>query len=84
MMPHNVATRWNSTFDMLNFAIEYRPVIEAVTSERKMDLRKYELSDGEWSSAKELGDILKVSFCNRASTKKLSSAPLGLSQNESL
>jgi len=60
-MPRDVATRWNSTFEMLEFALEYRVAIEKVTSDRKLDLRKYELSDEQWGSVEELCEVLQVS-----------------------
>ncbi|KIM40436.1 hypothetical protein M413DRAFT_54247, partial [Hebeloma cylindrosporum] len=47
-MPRDVSTRWNSTFDMVNFAIDYRTAIDAITSNRDLNLRKYELADEEW------------------------------------
>lgn len=59
-MPRDVATRWNSTFDMLQFAIEYRPVLEEMTAKREHNLRKLELTEAEWESASELCEILKV------------------------
>jgi hypothetical protein len=60
MMPRDVSTRWNSTFDMLHFAIEFRPAIDTMTAKRDLDLRKYELSPEEWKTATELRDVLKV------------------------
>lgn len=60
MMPRDVSTRWNSTFDMLHFALEYRDAIDTMTAKRDLDLRKYELSPAEWGIAKELRDVLKV------------------------
>lgn len=60
MMPRDVSTRWNSTFDMLKFAIDYRAAIDAVTSNREFNLRKYELADEEWAIAVNLRDTLKA------------------------
>ena len=61
-MPRDVTTRWNSTYDMLSFAVKYRKAIEHITSDLKNDLRKYELTDTEWWIADELKETLKVSF----------------------
>jgi hypothetical protein len=60
MMPRDVATRWNSTFDMLDFAINYRAAVDAMTSIR--DLRKYELDDNEWDTAANLCNTLKACY----------------------
>ena len=60
MMPPDVITRWNSTFDMLNFAIDYRAAIDAITCNHDLNLRKYELEDDEWVIAVNLCDTLKV------------------------
>jgi hypothetical protein len=62
MMPRDVSTRWNSTFDMLKFALEYRLAIDTITAERKMKLRDYELGKEEWKVAKELCEVLKVCY----------------------
>ncbi|OBZ79948.1 putative AC transposase [Grifola frondosa] len=45
----DVATRWNSTFDMLEFAIEYRLGIDKICADRNAGLRQLELSEREWS-----------------------------------
>lgn len=62
MMPRDVSTRWNSTYDMLDFALGFRSAIDSMTAMRDLDLRKYELSPAEWAIAKELKDVLKVSI----------------------
>jgi len=60
IMPRDVSTRWNSTFDMLNFAIEYRKAIDAISGDREMELRQFELAEFEWKIAVQLRDVLKV------------------------
>lgn len=60
MMPRDVATRWNSTFDMLDFAIQYQATLQAITCNLDLDLRQYELDRDEWKNACQLRDILKV------------------------
>jgi len=62
-MPQDVSTCWNSTYDMLEFAIEYRVAIDAMTAIRNFDLHQYELLPTEWDIAAELQDVLKVWDC---------------------
>jgi hypothetical protein len=59
-MPRDVATRWNSTFDMLNFAIDYRKAIDVISGDRDMELRQFELAEFEWKIATQLRDVLKA------------------------
>ena len=61
-MPRDVSTRWNSTYDMLKFALDYRIALNAITGERDMKLQKYELNNTEWDIARQLRDILEVFF----------------------
>ena len=61
-MPRDVSTRWNSTFDMLDFAISYREAIDALTANRLLKLRRFELDNEEWEVAEWLRDTLRVWF----------------------
>jgi hypothetical protein len=60
MMPRDVSTRWNSTYDMLEFALEYRTALNTMTADRDMKLRQFELSKKEWGMASELCNALQV------------------------
>ena len=59
-MPRDVATQWNSTYDMLEFTIRYRSAIDDITSDKSANLRKYELDDEEWRITMQLQNTLKV------------------------
>lgn len=61
-MPRDVATRWNSTFVLLKFALEYREAIDLFTADKGNDVRQYEMDDEEWEIAEELRDVLQVSI----------------------
>jgi hypothetical protein len=60
IMPRDVSTRWNSTYDMLEFAVNYRGAIDTMAAHHDLNLWKYELEPVEWKIAKELRDVLKV------------------------
>jgi hypothetical protein len=62
MMPQDVSTHWNSTYDMAEFAIEYCTALDIMTADRDMNLRKFELSKKDWSLVTELCEVLKVCF----------------------
>jgi hypothetical protein len=47
LLPHDVRTRWNSTYNMLVVAVQYKEVLNAVTADRNLPLRRYELSDSD-------------------------------------
>ncbi len=61
VMPRDVSTRWNSTYDMLKFAIDYRKAIDRLTGDKNLGLWQYELGDDEWEIAKQLSLLLMVS-----------------------
>ena len=62
-MPQDVRTRWNSTYQMLEFALKYRQAIDKVTGDRKYRLRKLEVAEKKWVIVAQLHDILKVCPC---------------------
>lgn len=62
-MPRDVSTRWNSTFDMLDYALVHREAIDKVTQRRDLGLRKFELADEDWVIARQLRDVLNVGPC---------------------
>ncbi|KIK80439.1 hypothetical protein PAXRUDRAFT_158694, partial [Paxillus rubicundulus Ve08.2h10] len=47
-MPRDVATHWNSTFDMLEYALKHWRAVNVVTQQHEPGLRKFELSYNEW------------------------------------
>ena len=60
MMPQDISTHWNSTFDMVNFAIDYQLAIDAITGNCDMKMQSLELDAPEWTIAKELCETLKA------------------------
>ncbi|KAJ7195704.1 hypothetical protein B0H12DRAFT_1038619, partial [Mycena haematopus] len=58
LIPRDVATRWNSSYDMLKFAIEYRQAIDNLTATKK-ELRKFELEEEEWKTLVDLCRLFK-------------------------
>ncbi|KIM52800.1 hypothetical protein SCLCIDRAFT_140278, partial [Scleroderma citrinum Foug A] len=48
LMPRDVATRWNSTLDLLEYALKHRKAIDLVMQWRELGLRELELTDEEW------------------------------------
>jgi hypothetical protein len=60
MMPRNVWTHWNATYDVLDFAYEYKDAINQITDRRNMKLRDYKIEPHEWDIIKQLRDVLGV------------------------
>ena len=60
-LPRNVATRWNLTLDLLDYALRHRKVVDGVTQKRDLGLRKYEVLDAEWVIMEQLRSVLEVS-----------------------
>lgn len=65
LISRDVKTRWNSTYNMLNIAVLYRPVLDAVTLDKKLKLRGYELDEQDWVALGDLLRVLEVTFFTR-------------------
>jgi hypothetical protein len=62
LIPRDVVTRWNSTYDMLQFVVRYRRAIDTITAKKDLKLRKYELDDDDWKIIEDLVAILDVCY----------------------
>ncbi|KAK2465179.1 hypothetical protein APHAL10511_002810, partial [Amanita phalloides] len=60
MMPHDVWTWWNSTYDMLKFSYTYCDAIDKLTGECALNLWDYELTEHKWEIMKQLWDSLWI------------------------
>jgi hypothetical protein len=60
MMLRDVWTCWNATYDMLDFAYEYKDTINQITDRHDMKLQDYEIEPHEWDIIKQLWDVLDV------------------------
>ena len=60
ILPRDVVTRWNSTYYMLSFAVKYRKAIDAMTADKSLKLRQFELETEEWAIAEDLVAVLLV------------------------
>jgi hypothetical protein len=61
MLPRDVSTRWNSTFNMLDAALDKRKAINELTGDKKNKVRELELQEEEWEILEQLRDVLEVS-----------------------
>jgi hypothetical protein len=64
LIPRDVVTRWNSTYDMMEFALKYRKPIDAITADKSLKLRKYELDNDDWAIIGDLVAVLEVCNCS--------------------
>ncbi len=60
LVPQDVRTHWNSMFDMLDGAIEYKQVVNKMCASKVNRLRQYKLSKAEWCIVRQLQLVLKV------------------------
>ena len=48
LIPRDICTRWNATYDMLDCAYEYRKAVNKITDIWDMKLQQYEVETYEW------------------------------------
>lgn len=60
-MPRDVRTRWNSTYDMLSFAVMHEEELIKFTAEPFDELRGYRLDREDFKLIKDLSEVLFVS-----------------------
>ena len=61
VIPWDICTHWNTTYDMLNFAYQYKKAVNKITDIQEMKLHVYEIEVHEWEIIWQLSDLLKVS-----------------------
>jgi hypothetical protein len=83
-IPRDVATRWNSTFDMLDFALEYQKAIKSMVSDPDHGLSQYAMSAQEWKIIAQLRDVLKVSHNRDICFAGTPSASNGMRNHQSI
>ncbi|KAJ7623107.1 hypothetical protein DFH06DRAFT_1008907, partial [Mycena polygramma] len=60
LIPRDVATRWNSTYDLLVFAVKYTTVIDAMTGDKSnRSTHDFDLELEEWRIINDLVRVLK-------------------------
>ncbi|KIM61367.1 hypothetical protein SCLCIDRAFT_122107, partial [Scleroderma citrinum Foug A] len=59
LMPQDVATQWNLTLDLLEYALKHQEAVDLIMQRRELGLRTFELTDNEWGVLEQLHSILK-------------------------
>jgi hypothetical protein len=60
LLPRDVRTCWNSTYNMLVVAVQYKEVLNALTADCNLPLWRYKLSDNDWAIIEDLVYTLEV------------------------
>ena len=61
-MPRDVTVRWNSTYDMAEFAFTHKKAVNVIMANCDLGLQKFELTENEWEIVGQLAKVLKVSI----------------------
>lgn len=62
VLPRDVSTRWNSTYDMLKAFLEMKDFVVKFTDRSSNELADFILDDDEWEAVEGLVHVLKVCF----------------------
>jgi len=62
LIPRDVVTCWNSTYDMMRFVVEYRVAIDTITADKSLKMRRYELNNDDWKIIQDLVAVLEVCY----------------------
>lgn len=69
LLPRDVRTRWNSTFDMLSVALQYRNTISRVSGHITNNIAHLHLDEAEWDVLASVRNMLMV--CSLSSVAQL-------------
>ncbi|KIM53564.1 hypothetical protein SCLCIDRAFT_51511, partial [Scleroderma citrinum Foug A] len=56
----DISTQWNSSCDLMGFAVEYHEAIDRIPGDQKFDLRNYEMIEMDYVIWCTLTTLLKV------------------------
>src|SRR5260370_18963085 len=60
IIPRNVRTCWNSTYNLCEFALGHKTTIDSFVTVKEPKLRKYLLDLHEWELISQLSEVLRV------------------------
>jgi hypothetical protein len=61
MLLRDVSTRWNSTFHMLDVAIDKHKASDKLTGDKMNKVQELKLQEEEWEILEQLRDVLEMS-----------------------
>ena len=69
LIPHDVVTWWNLTYDMMRFTLNYWEAIDSITTNKTLKLCKYKLFADDWNVIQDLHQENDMTFfCHFLST----------------